>query len=86
MAFSFMSFISVENVNVVSNDDITNVSEILNDYEISINYEEDLELYTCTITVFNPDFTTTTVTATSLINGKMACLYAREKLSPSLQP
>jgi hypothetical protein len=52
MAFGLMSFTSIENVNIVSNDDIANVSEVLNHYEISINYEEDLNLYTCTITFF----------------------------------
>ena len=81
MVFGLMSFTSIENVNIVSNDDIANVSEVLNHYEISINYEEDLNLYTCTITFFFPDFTTRTVTGTSLVNGKMACANARAQLT-----
>jgi hypothetical protein len=80
-----MSFTNGENTLVSYNDGNTEASEFLNDYETTtVDHiyleEEDLNLYTCTLTVVNPDFTTTTVTATSLISGKMACAYARDKL------
>lgn len=85
VCLGLMSFTNAENTTVSYNDDNTEVSEFLHDYEITEGQiflvEEELNLYTCTVTVFYPDFTTRTVTGTSLVNGKMACANARAKLT-----
>ena len=83
MAFGFMSFTNTDYVSEISTEDITNNSEVLNDYEISVeyNYSDEIECWTCTLTVVFPDMTSTTITGESCISPGMACLYARNELS-----
>lgn len=83
LAFGLMSFSSSEYITAISDtEDITNKFEASNDYEISVdyNYSEEIECWICTLTIFNPDFTTTTITGESCISADVACFYARQEL------
>lgn len=85
LAFSLMSFTSSKYVGISSNNDVTEKSEALNSYEISIDYSDEIECWTCTLTVVFPDFTTTTIIGESCVSPGMACLYARQELSRRLE-
>lgn len=77
-----MSFTSIETLNVSNTETITNESEVINDYAISLeySYSDEIDCWTCTLTVVFPDFTTTTIEGYSCISPETACFYARQEL------
>ena len=83
VAFSLMSFSNTDYNTVVSNEDITYSSDILNDYQISVDYSylEEIDCWKCSATIVNPDFSTTTISATSCISPSMACFYVGRELT-----
>lgn len=86
VAFSLMSFTSSEYIIKNNSEDIVTEFEVINDYEISVeySYSDEIDCWTCTLTIVFSDFTTTTIVGESCISAEMACFYARRELSRRL--